>query len=362
MAGVPSGVPAAAAVAEKPATPSTTPGTSRAQTPQRQTSPALEPCGEPPVEPRCGSEGGMCVGDITASKGIVVCPAKASLTDAADLLIQGDRSAAIVVDEADKTIGVLTENDLLLAYVEGVHWECTVELWLHGKEARLPEDLLPQLTVRTSASLGEAARMMREQRGGHHACHHLLVKDESDNIQGVLSALDVARALSGLSSELLEMVPGVHEHGQEHMANDLVSELVGDATAEEAMKPRGILPVCPMRVRLVDAFQEMVTMRQNCVLIVDNAANSRRVRGIITPRDLLRAFAEHMSGDTSAGRYLRGMQASLEPRTIAPTASLIDAAALMSGNALHHLVVREPGCEEVTGVLSSLDLLSFMQV
>lgn len=316
----------------------------------------------PQGEPSSLGASGMCVGDITGVKGIVVCPSTSSLTDAADLLIQGDRTAAVVVDEHEAPIGVLTENDLLVAYCEGVHWECSVELWLHGREARFVEGLLPQLTVRTTATLGEAARMMRAQRGGHHACHHLLVKDEDDTIRGILSALDVARALSGLSNELQEMVPGAHEPGQDHMANELVSELLGDATVGEAMKPRGILPICPMRSHLVDAFQEMVSMRQNSVLVVDDTGSHKYVRGIITPRDLLTAFAEHMGGEATVGRYLRGLQASLEPRTIAPTASLVDAAALMTASSVHHLVVREPGSPEVAGVLSSLDLLCFVQV
>eukprot|EP00418_Pyrodinium_bahamense_P008971 CAMPEP_0179105942 /NCGR_PEP_ID=MMETSP0796-20121207/49226_1 /TAXON_ID=73915 /ORGANISM="Pyrodinium bahamense, Strain pbaha01" /LENGTH=354 /DNA_ID=CAMNT_0020803941 /DNA_START=91 /DNA_END=1155 /DNA_ORIENTATION=- len=341
---------------DKPAaTPSTTPGATPDAS--RIHSPVLAPEREP--------TGGMSVGTITGKKGLVMCSLRASLTDATDLLIGADRTAALVLDDDGTPVGVLTENDLLLAYVEGVHWECSVELWLHGKEARLPQNLLPALSIRTTATLGEAARQMRAQRGGDQACHHLLVKDETDAVRGVLSALDVARALASLSSELEEMAPGhagLSLHGAGQSANSLVAELVGDALVEEAMKPRDALPACPLRAPLVEAFKEMASTKQNCVLIVANTGSRKHVHGIITPRDLLRAFAEHMPGDTSAGRYLRGLQASMEPRTIAPSAGLVDAAALMAASSLHHLVVREPGSSEVAGVLSALDILCYVQI
>jgi len=135
-------------------------------------------------------------------------------------------------------------------------------------------------------------------------------------------------------------------------------------TVSSAMKPRAQLPECAGSSSLAQAFRVMFLTRQNCVAIVDHEGDAemdggtRNVNGIITPRDLLRAFAEHVAGDTTASGWLRGLESSIEKRTIAPDASLLEAADIMTANDVHHLVVVAPGTDDVVGILSSLDLVS----
>ena len=74
----------------------------------------------------------------------LVCPATTTLTDAADVMIgKGRTSVLIRDDESGTTLGVITVNDLLVAFVEGVGWEANVAKWWlmktqHQKKKRMP--------------------------------------------------------------------------------------------------------------------------------------------------------------------------------------------------------------------------------
>eukprot|EP00403_Amphidinium_massartii_P017232 CAMPEP_0178419834 /NCGR_PEP_ID=MMETSP0689_2-20121128/25816_1 /TAXON_ID=160604 /ORGANISM="Amphidinium massartii, Strain CS-259" /LENGTH=296 /DNA_ID=CAMNT_0020041287 /DNA_START=57 /DNA_END=947 /DNA_ORIENTATION=- len=283
------------------------------------------------------------VGEVLVHHGPnVVCPSSATLTDVADVMTEGSRTSALIQDESGKAIGVITANDLLAAFVEGVGWEASAAKWLAAGDARLPGSLLPTLSVKSSSKLEEAAELMANQKGSNHASHHIVVTDEGDSIIGVLSALDVARAIC-LNPE------------------DDVSKLLASKTVEKAMKKRGSLPECSADATLAQAFREMFAAKQNAVVIVEDASgntpDSKKVEGIITPRDVLRAFAEHVAGQTTAAGWLRGLQASIEPRTIAAQASLAEAASTMASHSLHHVIAVVPPSSDVEGILSALDLV-----
>mmetsp|Transcript_132594 Transcript_132594/g.369663 ORF Transcript_132594/g.369663 Transcript_132594/m.369663 type:complete len:158 (-) Transcript_132594:221-694(-) len=132
-----------------------------------------------------------------------------------------------------------------------------------------------------------------------------------------------------------------------------VDRRIGAATVAEIMKPRATLPTCLSSATLAQALKSLIDSRQNCVLIVDADA---KVLGVATPRDALRAFAEHMRLDVAMGHWLRGLQSSLRLRVVRPDAWLTDAAHMMASGSIHHLVVAPPGTEEILGVVSSSDL------
>mmetsp|Transcript_45649 Transcript_45649/g.83600 ORF Transcript_45649/g.83600 Transcript_45649/m.83600 type:complete len:365 (-) Transcript_45649:148-1242(-) len=326
-------------------------------------SPVLSPMRDPAYE----EESLFSVGAVVRKRGpCVVCPSDATLTDSADKLMEFDRTAALVEDDEGAILGVITVNDLLVAFAEGVGWEASVARWLRAGDARMPEKLVPALSVRTSTTLKEAALLMKAQRGSDHASHHVVVKDAAGSIVGVLSALDLARGLCSLSeqAELQMMAEGDEEYLKAQAASSTLSEMVRGKTVSAAMKPRALLPECAGSSSLAQAFRVMFLTRQNCVAIVDHEGDAdmdgghRNVNGIITPRDLLRAFAEHVTGDTTASGWLRGLESSLEKRTVAADATLLEAADIMTSNDVHHLVVVAPGTDEVVGILSSLDLVS----
>lgn len=277
----------------------------------------------------------------------LVCPETASLTDAADVMTDGGRTSVLVQDEKGTTLGVITVNDLLAAFVEGVGWEANVAKWLRAGDARMPGNLLSVLSLKSSATLQEVAKHMASQKSSDHACHHVVIKDDAgDEIIGVLSALDVARALCGFV---------------EANASDTVKQLLGDKTIDDVMKKREVLPTIAADASLAQAFRDMFASRQNCIVVVEEVGSdmpdARRNEGIITPRDVLRAFAEHMKGETTTMGWLRGLDASLEPRTISKTTALAEAADIMATNTLHHLVVVNPPSTDVEGIISALDIV-----
>ena len=285
-------------------------------------------------------------------------PATTSLTDAADVMMYRGRTSVLVHDENGRTLGVITVNDLLSAFVEGVGFEAKVAKWLRAGDARLPGMALPTLSLRSSTTLQEAAKHMAGQKKTDHASHHAVITDNTNqSIIGVLSALDVARSICGFV---------------EAEASDTVKELLGDKIVADAMKPRAALPEISEESTLAQAFRDMFASRQNCIVVVEakeemepspkrmkgSRTDPKRIKGVITLRDVLRAFAEHMSGETTVMRWLRGLDASIEPRTISQSMTLAEAAEIMASNTLHHLLVLDPESMEVDGVLSSLDLVS----
>mmetsp|Transcript_52810 Transcript_52810/g.141434 ORF Transcript_52810/g.141434 Transcript_52810/m.141434 type:complete len:326 (-) Transcript_52810:113-1090(-) len=278
------------------------------------------------------------VGDIVGQRGTVVCLAKAQLSDVVDLLILHDRTAAGVVDEQGGLVGVATENDLVLAYACGESAKATVGAWLASGRARLPASELPEMTVRPSTTLLEAAVRMRAHVHSEHACHHLIVYGDDGTFHGILSSLDLARALCGMGveSETLEKVRAM--------------------SVLKIMKHRAELPTCSHSDTLGDALWKMARVHQNCVLVTHGGANKAQALGIVTPRDALRAFIEHVPLKTDLGHWLRGLQQKWEPRQIRMNDLVLDAAVAMATGFVHHLVVVSPLSGEVVGAVSSLDM------
>ncbi|CAE8700204.1 unnamed protein product [Polarella glacialis] len=287
-----------------------------------------------------GGSAGSTVADILNQQGTVVCPAAASMGFVPGLLISSGRTAAAVVDEEGSLVGAVTENDLLNAFVEGWHWDYPVDAWLRTGKARLPSSLVQMLTVHPSTSLFEAAVRMRAQAMGDFASRHLLVRDEDGSLLGILSSLDLARAVCSLGPT----------------RDGLVQAIRGQKVGE-VMKTRAILPTLPGSATLEEAFGTLMSSKQNCLLLASDKAEGPGVVDVITPRDVLRAIVERIPMSAVARSWLHGAQRSLWPRMVQADTSLVDAAATMAANSIHHLVVVSPiSSEVVIGVLSSSDL------
>uniref|UniRef100_A0A7S4QJN3 CBS domain-containing protein n=1 Tax=Alexandrium monilatum TaxID=311494 RepID=A0A7S4QJN3_9DINO len=353
----------------------------------------------------------VTVADIVAQRETATCLSSETLSNAADVLVSSGRSAAVVVNAQGGVRGVLTENDLLAALVDGTPWDCKIDTWLRGGLARLPGFMVTPLTLSPETTLAEAASEMTAQveegaLGSGFACHHLLVRtgggvgsedaaaDASRPQVRLLSALDLAR---GMIDAVAAQAAGA-AGGAEGAA---VLE-TSDITVGQAMKDRiGPLASCKLTDPLRKAFEVMFESGQNCAIVVAGAAGGPdeaagagahvedeeewqreygpvhnvhvedeeewqreygRVHGVITASDALRAFSERQRGDrTTVGRWLRGLTPS-EHKTVAQRAiradeSLSDAALAMGVTELHHLTVLDEGAEEVVGVLSALDIV-----
>jgi len=304
--------------------------------------PALDAEGHPQVV----DHGPSLVADIVGRPPLA-CLESSTVTDVADLLFAQNRTAVAVASARGEIVGAITENDILQAYEIGVPRDYPVEAWLRSDCARLPNFIVGALTVLPEASLTEAAAVMRAQASGDFACHHLLVKGDGATPHGILSALDLTRALCR----------GFRRGGSQ-LAGRFTHKTVADV-----MKPRASLPICEHTATMSQVVQEMLLARQNCVLVAGEVGDAG-ILGVVTPRDILRAFVERTPGSTPVVNWLRALHIQWEPRAVRSDAQLAEAADVMAANGVHHVVVAAPppvpssGMEsaQVVGLVSSTDI------
>ena len=136
-----------------------------------------EPAPDPLVGPRVSE---------VMHPGVLTCHSGSSLHDVARAMAtHGVHSVAIWGDEGDDSIGfhgMISALDLLSAV-------------MHGESLASPALVAARRdvhTVRASAPLSEGARLMVDEK----ASHVIVLADDRDRIVGVLSALDVTRALT----------------------------------------------------------------------------------------------------------------------------------------------------------------------
>lgn len=233
------------------------------------------------------------VSEVVCLRDTALCEVDLTLLDAVDTLVSSGRTAAVLVDKraGGAVRGILTENDILQALLEGVTHETPIEQWLRGSEARLPGFMMPALTLPPSATLAEAAACMtamaldQEEHDFSFACHHLLVKrgqavpageaagsaqasEEEANLR-LLSALDVAL---GMISAAAKESAGRDEGGASTATN---------LTVAQVMKPRTVVPACYESDRLLEALQALRYAKQNCALVVAVAPRTAAVSSAI---------------------------------------------------------------------------------
>lgn len=146
------------------------------------------------------------VRDVMTFHAVTVMPDD-TVKDALDLLVANDVAALPVVDEANRCVGVISASDLLgLAQERGEDLEA-----IHAAEGLSRELLIEHLAradfsdlvvadamsptpivIGPDAPLPEAARIMVD-----YGIHHLAVIENGHRFLGVLSALDIVRALAG---------------------------------------------------------------------------------------------------------------------------------------------------------------------
>jgi len=337
----------------------------------------------------------VTVADVVSQRETATCISSEALVDAADALVASGRTAAVVVNTAGDVRGVLTENDLLAALVDGTPWDCKIETWLQSGHARLPGFLVPALTISPATSLAEAAAEMTAQLedgavGSGFACHHLLVRSStrgSPEQVRLLSALDVAKGM-------IDAVAAQAAGARGGIEGDAVVE-TSDMTVEQAMKYRSVIASCKLTDTLQQAFEVMFESRQNCAIVVSGSGADQSqpvegpaegdldlemtsagsaaddegeqqklgpIHGVITAADALRAFSERQRGQrTTVAGWLRGLTSAehrkAAQRTIRADESLSDAALAMGVSEVHHLLVLERSGDEVVGMLSALDIV-----
>ena len=121
--------------------------------------------------------------DLMANDPIVI-SADLPIAQVAKVLSDYDIGGLPVVDSAGRLIGVVSQSDLLGAWVSSGTTP--------GSDAGLARDVMtkPPLTIRGSASLREAAQLMVER----HVARLVVVGDDADVPLGLISDSDLMRA------------------------------------------------------------------------------------------------------------------------------------------------------------------------
>eukprot|EP00931_Biecheleriopsis_adriatica_P036775 TRINITY_DN21148_c0_g1_i1.p1 TRINITY_DN21148_c0_g1~~TRINITY_DN21148_c0_g1_i1.p1 ORF type:complete len:441 (-),score=94.21 TRINITY_DN21148_c0_g1_i1:224-1399(-) len=372
-------------------TPSTTPATTPGLTPQLLSGPLHS----------------VTVSDIASQRETSTCSPTQTLADAADILMASGRTAALVLEKGSVR-GVLTENDLMVALLDGAPWDCEVGAWLRGGRARLPGFMVPSLTLPAATTLAEAADRMATSLAESHgfACHHMLVHESSvlPEPSGtatfrvrLLSALDVARGM-------LDAVAAKTAGAPSGTAGDAAEE-ASQMTVELAMKGDLRLPIsgvasCKLTDTLQKSFKVMLECSQNCALVTsakskteksrttdemqeDKDAGSNRqlddqlqesqtdnacvvdeefhgmIFGLITAADALRAFSQRQRGDgISVAEWMHAPSHwPMAKRYVSADTSLFAAASIMAECNVHHLLVMATNKKQIVGVISALDIV-----
>jgi len=276
---------------------------------------------------------------------MAVCNKGASLREAATLLVTSSRTSLALALSGEKApLRLLTENDIMRAYVYGWEPDHTAESWLLAK--LIPRSSVPQhVLLPPSVRLTEAAwLMLKAPKPGVDACHHLVVKGVKGmegGWLGIFSALDVARGLASITSELEAARTGADQ-----------------TRVCAVMKTLEVVPTCKPSDTIQHALSTLISSRQNAAIV----ANADGTYSLVTPRCALQALAEGLPSDISVKDFMerRGLVVCgfvTGPREITPDLRLLDAAAIMTERTLHHLVVMDPKSSRPVGVLSSLDLV-----
>lgn len=202
------------------------------------------------------------------------------------------RVSSLVVAEAGKPVGIVTERDLL-------HLACTGSV--QGVLVRAVMSK-PLLTAHVDMDFSAAQLMM-----SNRAIRHLVLIDEAGDLKGVVSETDFRR----------------------HMGADLFAA-IQDLRAVMDQGAKLVSPEQP----LVEALQSMASRRLDYVIV----GRDGRAEGILTERDVPRLLASQV--DPAKLRLGEVMTHPL--RTIAVDTSVSAAAQLLEQAHLRHLVVADP--------------------
>jgi CBS domain-containing protein len=214
----------------------------------------------------------------------------------AKLLLQHHVHALFVEDSHGQIVGILADIDLLAG-----EWLFTDQESLKVLRATTARELMssPVSSVDASEEISIVAQRMTQEH-----IHRLLVTEDGQPT-GVISVSDIVRALA--------------------------SQQIKGRTVQEVMSQA--IVVCRPNTPLPAIARNMSERHSRSVVVVENNGSPK---GIITGRDLLKYAGKHMPIDVVAADIMR------EPITIAPNASLRDAADNMITHHIHRLLVTDP--------------------
>ena len=195
------------------------------------------------------------------------------ITAVVELLLDKDFTAVPVVDDQDKVVGMVSDNDLLtrggmkvtislkratdLDYVRGLHDS------LENPHHKVSEVMTRQVvTITPDAILARAARLMVEKH-----LKRLPVVDSDGKLVGILGRLDILNTIAAV--HLPQWHPEAHPVGEQ-------------ATVAEVMTRE--VPTVHDSAIVEEIFELLVSSSHKRVVVVDD---KRKVVGIIADSDLI---------------------------------------------------------------------------
>jgi CBS domain-containing protein len=247
--------------------------------------------------------------------GLFTCPLQTRLGDVARLLKQHAVHAMIVTDADGRPAGVLSDTDLLAG-----EWLSTEQASLATMQGITAGELMssPVATVDADASASDVAERLRRENLSR------LVVTEDGHPVGVIAISDLLR--------------------------DLARPSAGRSTVADVMS--WAIVTCLPDTPVTAAARAMQERRSRSVVVVDRGGAPL---GVVTGMDLLSVY------DRSADE-LKVAQLMRAPLTIAPDASLREAADEMLRHEVHRLVVVDPGdsARIPLGLVSTSDIVAEM--
>ena len=149
--------------------------------------------------------GSQQVRDVMTFHAVAASPSD-SVKDALDLMVANRVLALPVVDDANRCVGIISASDLLelaqergediesFSVAEGLAYELLVEHFEHAdfSDLTVQDAMTPTpIEIAPEDTLVEAARVMVENE-----IHHLAVTERRRQFLGILSSMDVLRALA----------------------------------------------------------------------------------------------------------------------------------------------------------------------
>ncbi|NWF35671.1 PAS domain S-box protein [Mariprofundus sp. KV] len=248
----------------------------------------------------------LTIADIITHNVITVSP-ETTLSAAAHLMASHKISCLVVVTDAGKPSGIITESDLVHAGSQQRDVDKTLvsEMIRHGP-----------VTVESNQNVYEAFDFLAE-----HHIRHLLVVDDHGKLEGLVTFTDILRAVS--YDDFLKAKP----------VADAMSRNVATVDAEASV---------------LDALSLMHDRSISCVVI----SSGDRAVGIFTERDAARLVAERV--DLAEITVSEVMTSPI--KTMLGSASLLEASVTMRESGIRRMVIVDDEGKPA-GILTQFDVI-----